>query len=78
MSMADVPEPANVGAADHELEEKLDAALLSMQDLERQLIEWFYFDGLSHKEIAGRLSATPKSVSSRLERARAKLRGLLT
>jgi len=78
VSMADMPERANVEASDHELEEKLEAALLSMQELERQLIEWFYFDGLSHKQIAGRLSGTPKSVSSRLERARARLRLLLT
>ena len=56
------------------LEESLDAALLAMDADERELIEWFYFDKLSHKEIAGRLNATPKSVSSRLERARVKLR----
>jgi RNA polymerase sigma-70 factor (ECF subfamily) len=78
VSMADVPERANLDASDHVLEEKLDAALLSMQALERQLIEWFYFDGLSHKEIADRLSASPKAASSRLERARARLRALLT
>ncbi len=38
-----------------------------------------YFMGplVSHKEIAGRLDATPKSVSSRLERARAKLRAAM-
>lgn len=78
VSMADLPEPDNLDAPDHLLEEKLDAALLSMQAPERQLIEWFYFDGLSHKEMADRLSATPKATSSRLERARARLRALLT
>ena len=77
VSMADLPERANLEAPDHLLEEKLDAALLAMHMGERQLIEWFYFDGLGHKEIADRLSATPKSVSSRLERARARLRALL-
>jgi RNA polymerase sigma factor (sigma-70 family) len=77
MSTDDMPERPNIEASDHELEEKLEAALLSIQVSERQLIEWYYFDGLSHKEIAGRLNATPKSVSSRLERARARLRGLL-
>jgi DNA-directed RNA polymerase specialized sigma24 family protein len=33
---------------------------------------------LSHQEIAGQLNTTPKAVSSRLERARAKLRSLIT
>jgi RNA polymerase sigma-70 factor, ECF subfamily len=78
VSMADVPEVAHLEQSDHMLEEKLEAALRSMQVSERQLIEWFYFDGLSHKEIADRLSATPKAASSRLERARARLRALLT
>jgi RNA polymerase sigma-70 factor (ECF subfamily) len=78
VSMADVLERANLQAPDHVLEEKLDAALLSMQASERQLIEWFYFNGLSHKEMGERLGATPKAASSRLERARAKLRTLLT
>jgi RNA polymerase sigma factor (sigma-70 family) len=44
---------------------------------EREMVEWFYFDRLSHKEIAERLDATPKAVSSRLERARAKLRAAI-
>jgi RNA polymerase sigma factor (sigma-70 family) len=51
--------------------------LLALTADERQLIEWFYFDGLSHKEIAGQLGATSKAVSSRLERARSRLRALL-
>jgi RNA polymerase sigma-70 factor (ECF subfamily) len=76
VSVADVPERAGF-EPDHVLEEKLDFALQSMQLPERQLIEWFYFDGLSHKEIADRLGATPKAASSRLERARARLRALL-
>ena len=59
------------------LEESLDAALSGMDADERELVEWFYFDKLTHKEIAGRLDATPKSVSSRLERARAKLRAVM-
>src|SRR6266567_3993854 len=78
VSVAELPEfPPDAGKADAELEERLDAALLALQADERQLIEWFYFDGLSHKEIAERLNATPKAVSCRLERARAKLRLLV-
>lgn len=78
VSMADLPEYAEMREPDSVLEEKLDAALLVMEMEDRQLIERFYFDGLSHKEIAEQLGATPKAVSSRLERARARLRSLLT
>jgi RNA polymerase sigma-70 factor, ECF subfamily len=78
VSVAEVPDCADACEVDRLLEEKLDAALLAMEWGERQLIEWFYFDGLSLKEIGGQLGATPKAVSSRLERARARLRSLIT
>ena len=78
VGMADLPEPPDAVKPDSVLEESLDAALLAMDAEERQLIEWFYFDRLSHQEIAGQLNATPKAVSGRLERARAKLRSLIT
>jgi len=80
------PEPASLEdlcgsvenvATETELESNLDTALLSLEPEDRQAVEWFYFDGLSHQEIATRLEATPKAVSSRLERARVKLRSLL-
>ena len=77
VAVADLPECADSGKSDSVLEENLDAGLLAIEAQDRQLIEWYYFDGLSHKEIAERLSATPKAVSSRLERARSKLRLLL-
>jgi RNA polymerase sigma-70 factor (ECF subfamily) len=76
--VADVPEARAANQAGPMLEENLDAALQAMAVDERQVIEWFYFDGLSHKEIGEKLSATAKAVSSRLERARAKLRSLLS
>ena len=75
--VADLPDRADPRDPDSVLEKNLDAALLAMDTDERQLIEWFYFDGLSHKEIAAQLGATPKAVSSRLERARARLRSFL-
>lgn len=78
VGMADLPEQPDAVKPDSVLEESLDAALQAMDAEERQLIEWFYFDRLSHQEIAGQLNATPKAVSSRLERARAKLRSLIT
>ena len=78
VGLADLPEYPDAVKPDSVLEENLDAALLAMDAEERQLIEWFYFDRLSHQEIAGQLNATPKAVSSRLERARAKLRSLIT
>jgi RNA polymerase sigma factor (sigma-70 family) len=76
VSMAEVPERPDF-ELDRVLEERLDRALQSMDEPDRQLIEWFYFDGQSQKDIAQRMSATPKAISSRLERARARLRGLL-
>ena len=72
-----LPECASAVESDSLLEDKLDAALLALAVPERELIEWFYFDRLSHKEIAKRLGLTVKAVSSRLERARAGLRSLL-
>jgi RNA polymerase sigma factor (sigma-70 family) len=74
IGMADVPECVDGREPDSMLEECLDSAMLAMDADERELLERFYFERLSHKEIAERLNATPKSVSSRLERARAKLR----
>jgi RNA polymerase sigma-70 factor (ECF subfamily) len=78
VGMADLPEQPDAAKPDSVLEESLDAALLAMDAEERQLIEWFYFDRLSQQEIAGQLNATSKAVSGRLERARAKLRSLMT
>ena len=78
VSVADLPDCAEPRELDSLLEEKLEAALGAMEPDERQLLEWFYFDHVSHKEIAARLGATPKAVSSRLERARARLRSQLT
>jgi RNA polymerase sigma factor (sigma-70 family) len=77
VGVADFPERAEDRELDSVLEENLDTALLAMEAEDRRLIEWFYFDGLSHKEIAGQLDATPKAVSSRLERARARLKSVL-
>jgi RNA polymerase sigma factor (sigma-70 family) len=59
------------------LEEVLDAALKLLDTEERKLIQIFYFDRLSQKEIAEQLGTTPKAVSSRLERAREKLRSFI-
>jgi len=68
--------PANA-EPDSFLEEKLDVAVKSLDADEQQLVKIFYFDRLSHKEIADRLGTTPKAVSSRLERVREKLRSLM-
>jgi RNA polymerase sigma factor (sigma-70 family) len=76
--MEELPPTADASAADHQLENHLDAALTLMEAEDRQLVEWFYFDRLGHADIAEKLNLTPKAVSSRLERARAKLRTLMT
>jgi RNA polymerase sigma-70 factor (ECF subfamily) len=74
---SELPETAAPAEPDTVLEERLDAAMQLMEPPERQLIEWFYYERLSHADMAQRLDATPKAVSRRLERARAKLRLLL-
>ena len=76
-SLEDLPHPAKNAVTESALDNSIDMALLALEPEDRQVVEWFYFDGLSHKEIAARLTATVKAVSSRLERARAKLRLLL-
>jgi RNA polymerase sigma-70 factor, ECF subfamily len=78
IDLAQLSEIADAIQPETVLEEALDAALVRLEAGDRELIEWFYFDGLSHKQIAEHLSATPKAVSSRLDRARAKLRSFLT
>ena len=78
VSADELSERAAAEKSDTQLEEILDAALMSLDMEEREIIERFYFDRLSHKEIAELLSITAKAVSSRLERARAKLRLLIT
>ncbi len=55
----------------------LDGALDRLEPEERQLIQIFYFERQSQKQIAEQLNITPKAVSSRLERAREKLRSLV-
>jgi len=77
VELAEFPEAAAPEESDSVLEDNLDAALQELEIEDRQMVEWFYFDGLTHREIAERQGATPKAVSSRLERARAKLRLLL-
>jgi RNA polymerase sigma-70 factor (ECF subfamily) len=76
-SLEDHPCPVEAAAAETALETSLDTALLSLEPADRQAVEWFYFDGLSHQEIATRAETTVKAVSSRLERARVKLRTFL-
>jgi RNA polymerase sigma-70 factor (ECF subfamily) len=66
-----------IAEPDSFLEEVLDGALKMLDLEERQLIQIFYFDRLSQKEIAEQLGTTPKAISSRLERAREKLRSMI-
>jgi len=77
VSVADLPHDLEQTPPDTLLEESLDAALLELDDEDRQIIEWFYLDGLGQKDLAEKLNTTPKAISSRLERARAKLRPLV-
>jgi RNA polymerase sigma-70 factor (ECF subfamily) len=77
VTLETLPDAPALAEPDSVLEEVLDAALNAIDAEDRQLIEYFYFDRLSQKEIATHLGTTPKAVSSRLERAREKLRTLI-
>lgn len=77
VTVDELPDFAAAPEPDSTLEEILGTALGLMESEERQLIELFYFDRLSQKEIAERLNTTPKAISSRLERTREKLRSLI-
>lgn len=77
VSLGEMPEEAAPCDADTLLDECLHAALQSLEAEDRRLIESFYFEHLSCEHIAGRLGTTAKAISSRLERARAKLRSLV-
>jgi len=77
VNVADLPNTVATGRSEALLEESLDAALLELEPEDRRLIERFYLDGRSQKEVAGELNLTAKAVSSRLERARARLRALV-
>ncbi|HEY0455252.1 MAG TPA: sigma-70 family RNA polymerase sigma factor [Verrucomicrobiae bacterium] len=76
-SSAEIPDVSGPEEADSLIERMLDEALLALDLEQRNLLEWFYFDHASHKDIAQRLQTTPKAVSSRLDRARAALRTYL-
>ena len=73
-----LPDDPELPVPDKFLGDCLDAALQSIESGDREILEWFYFDGLSQKDIAEKFGSTPKAVSSRLERARTKLRAALT
>ncbi len=55
----------------------LKGALEQLGSWERNLIEAFYFEGLSHARLATDLGLTPKAVESRLARIRRKLRSVM-
>ena len=57
--------------------ERLDNALLLLNDSELCLVKHKYFEGCSYREIAYTLGMTEKAVESKLARIRTKLRRLL-
>ena len=77
VSLAELPDRPAPSEPDPLLAECLDAAVQGLETEDRRLIEWFYFERLTCEHIATRLGTTAKAVSSRLERARAKLRSLV-
>ena len=57
---------------------RLDQAIEKLPESERAPTRMFYFDQLSHAEIADRLQIQPKTVKSRLHSARGRLRTTLS
>jgi RNA polymerase sigma-70 factor, ECF subfamily len=77
VSLAEMPDHPAPADADTLLEECLNAAVQCLEAEDRRLIESFYFEHRSCEHIAGQLGTTAKAISSRLERARARLRSLV-
>jgi len=74
---AGCPPPAEdplASVASAETRTQVAAILDALPDDERQALEWKYLDGLSVREIAGRLGRTEKAVESVLFRARQSFR----
>ncbi|QDV08272.1 ECF RNA polymerase sigma factor SigK [Planctomycetes bacterium Poly30] len=57
-----------------ELQRRVAEAVAALAPEDREVVVLRYFDGLAPREIARRLNTTPNAVSSRLSRARGKLR----
>lgn len=64
-------------AAIHELQEKLNSALLQLSEKHRVAVVLHDVQGLSHEEIGKILSCSPGTVRSRLFYARQQLQGIL-
>jgi RNA polymerase sigma-70 factor (ECF subfamily) len=58
----------------NDLEGLLQDALAELEGEERMIVERFYFEGRSHRDIASDLGVTSRAVESRLARIRDKLR----
>jgi RNA polymerase sigma-70 factor (ECF subfamily) len=60
-----------------EVQRRVAKAVAALAPEDREVVALRYFDGLPAREIAARLGLTPNAVSSRLSRARSKLRAEL-
>jgi RNA polymerase sigma-70 factor (ECF subfamily) len=70
---AELGGPSTDGDDDH-LQSALDAALNSLDNADRSLLEAKYFSGTDVRTLAEKLGISPKAAESRLTRARAELR----
>lgn len=60
-----------------ELKQEIQEILQSLDDLSRQIIQLFYWDGYNQNEIALMLNLTPSTVRKRHSRALKKIKNLL-
>src|SRR5262249_4953198 len=74
---AEAPPGEDDASREEALNGALDAALASLPEGDRSLLERKYFAGVDVRTLAAQLDLTPKAVESRLTRARAELRRLV-
>jgi RNA polymerase sigma-70 factor (ECF subfamily) len=72
------PEAVAEPDPDRQLENALNTAMDALDADARRLVEMFYHEGQSHQEIGEKLGASPKAIANRMERARGKLRELIS
>ena len=76
--LADWIEPVDNSPRPDPLAEVVGTEITRLPDLQRQLIELFYFEEMSLDEIADVLDISSNTVKQRLFRARARLRSILS
>ena len=70
-------EAPETGADDEELFATLEKSISQLDADEREILRLAYYEGVTHKDMADKLSTSAKAIESRLGRIRQKLRRIL-